>query len=301
VRAKRYTSARKAKSKLQLQAPAQEQRPMNAQLASIGQMRDRLLDLAFRFGPKLLVAIVILVAGVAASRWTSRWLARRLRRMELEPPLSDLLARLAWLLTFALFAILALENLGVELLPLIAGLSVAGAGIALATQGVLSNVVAGLSILFSKPFRVGEYIAIVGVEGRVDRVTLFSTTLTHMDRSRVVIPNRKIVGEILHNFGAIRQLELSVGVSYDTDIGRAVALIREVLESNPRVLKEPAPVVQASLLGDWAVKIGVRPWVSVADYIAAAGEINHELLASLRSRGIVMPLPQREVRLIETR
>ena len=272
---------------------------MNTQLASLGEMKDRLLDLAIRFGPKLFVAILILGVGVATSRSVGRWLSRRFGRMELEPPLRELLARVGVALTFLLFAILALENLGVELLPLIAGLSVVGAGLALATQGVLSNLVAGLSILFAKPFRVGEYIAIVGVEGQVDRVTLFSTTLTHIDRSRVVVPNRKIVGEILHNYGAIRQLDLSVGVAYDTDLGHAVALIGEVLRSNPRVLEEPAPVVQASLLGDWAVKIGVRPWVSVKDYVAAAGEINRALVESLRSRGIVMPFPHHEVRLIE--
>jgi small conductance mechanosensitive channel len=271
---------------------------MNAQLASIGQMKGRLLDLAIRFGPKVLVAVLILVTGVVAARWTSRWLARRLTRMELEPPLRDLIARVMAVLTFSLFAIIALQNLGVELLPLIAGLSVAGAGLALATQGVLSNVVAGLSILFSKPFRVGEYIAILGVEGQVDRITLFSTTLIHFDRSRVVIPNRKVVGEILHNYGVIRQLDLSVGVAYDTDLAAAVALAREVLEHSPRVLKEPPAIVQAAVLGDWAVKIGVRPWVSVKDYVAASGEITRELVESFRARGIVMPVPQREVRLV---
>ena len=271
---------------------------MNAQLASIGAIKSRLLDVAIQFGPKVLVAILILVAGVMASRWVGRWLARRLSRMELEPPLRDLLARVCAVLTFALFGILALQNLGVELLPLIAGLSVVGAGLALATRGVLSNVVAGLSILFSKPFRVGEYISIVGVEGQVDRITLFSTTLIHVDRSQVVIPNRKVVGEILHNYGAIRQLDLSVGVAYDTDLAGALALAREVLQGNPRVLKEPQAVVQAAALGDWAVKIGVRPWVSVKDYVAASGEITRELAESFRNRGIVIPVPQREVRLL---
>ncbi len=271
---------------------------MNAQLASIGQLRSRALDLAIQFGPKIAVAIAILVAGFFVSRGASRWLAGRLGRMELEPPVRELLARAVAVLTFSLFAVIALQNLGVELLPLIAGLSVIGAGLALATQGVLSNLVAGLSILFSKPFRVGEYISIVNEEGQVDRITLFSTTLTHVDRSRVVIPNRKIVGEILHNFGAIRQLDLAVGVAYDTDLGAALALIGEILRANARVLKDPAPVVQAALLGDWAVKIAVRPWVRVQDYVAASGEINREVLESFRSRGIVMPAPRREVRLV---
>lgn len=271
---------------------------VNSQITSIDQIKSTVLDLAIRFGPKVLVAILILIAGLAVSRWVARWLARGLSRIELEPPVRSLLARIGWALTFALFVIMALQNLGVQLLPLIAGLGVAGAGLALATQGVLSNLVAGLSIIFAKPFRVGEYISIASEEGQVHTITLFSTTLTHWDRSRVVIPNRKIVGEILHNFGNIRQLEIKVGVAYGTEIDGALAAIGEVLQANPRVLKDPPPVVQPILLGDSSVSIGVRPWVLVADFVPAAGEINQAVLETLRARGIVMPFPQREVRLI---
>ena len=271
---------------------------MNPQLASIDQIKNTVLDLAIRFGPKLLIAILILAAGFAVSRWVSRWFLRGLSHVELEPPVRTLLARVAWALTLSVFVILALQNLGVELLPLIAGLGVAGAGVALATQGVLSNVVAGLSIIFTKPFRIGEYISIAGEEGVVSAITLFNTTLTHVDHSRVVIPNRKIVGDILHNSGNIRQLDIAVGVAYDSDMNAAVAAINEVLAANPRVLKDPPPVVQPIQLGDWAVNIGVRPWVLVPDYVAASGEINGAILESFRHRGIIMPFPQREVRLI---
>lgn len=271
---------------------------MNEQAASIEHVKSTVLDLAIRFGPKLLVAILILIAGVISSRWTARWLMRALSRIELEPPVRVLLARVGWALTFLLFAILALQNLGVELLPLIAGLSVVGAGLALATQGVLSNVVAGLSIIFSKPFRVGEYISIVSEEGQVDIITLFSTTLRHSDRSRVVIPNRKIVGEILHNYGTLRQLDIVVGVAYDTEIDAALGAIRQVLHANPRVLQDPPPIVQTALLGDSSVSIAVRPWVQVPDYVDAAGEITRGVLEALRSRGVIMPFPQREVRII---
>lgn len=273
---------------------------MNSQIASFDQIKNTALDLAVRFGPKLLVAILILIVGVMVSRGVSRWLLRGLARIELEPPVRALLARVGWVLSFALFLIMALENLGVELLPLIAGLGVAGAGIALATQGVLSNVVAGLSIIFTKPFRVGEYISIVHEEGQVQAITLFSTTLTHSDRSRIVIPNRKIVGEILHNFGNLRQVDVSVGVAYDTDINGALAAIGEALRANSRVLQDPAPVVQTILLGESSVSIGVRPWVHVQDYGPATGEITRAVLEALRERGIVMPFPQREVRLISS-
>src|SRR5256885_11231534 len=195
----------------------------------------------------------------------------------------------------------ARDNVGVELLPLIAVVDVAVAGVALATQGVLGNLVAGLSIIFAKPFRVGEYISIAGEEGQVETITLFSTTLTHPDRSRVVIPNRKIVGEILHNFGTVRQVDIAVGVAYDTDINTAVTAISEVLQANARVLRDPAPIIQTALLGDSAVTIGIRPWVSVADYRAAVGEINQAVWKMFRDRGIVMPFPQREVRLVPGR
>jgi len=271
---------------------------MDVSVTSLDQVKRTMIDLAIRFGPKLLVAILILCVGIAVSRWVSRWLARGLKRIELEPPVRILLMRVGWLLTFAVFLLMALQNLGVELLPLIAGVGVAGAGVALATQGVLSNMVAGLSIIFSKPFRVGEYISIVGEEGQVDGITLFTTTLTHPDRSRVVIPNRKIVGEILHNFGTVRQVDIVVGVAYDTDINTAVAAIGEVLHANSHVLREPEPVVQPLSLGDSSVSICIRPWVAVADYPAAKGEINKAVLEMFRSRGIVIPFPQQEVRLL---
>ena len=120
---------------------------MDNNLDAINHAKNELIDLALRFGPKVLVAVLILVAGAMAGRWIGRALERGLARMEFEPPVRLLMVRLVRVLVFGLFAILALQNLGVELLPLIAGLSIAGAGIALATQGILSNVFAGLTII----------------------------------------------------------------------------------------------------------------------------------------------------------
>jgi small conductance mechanosensitive channel len=271
---------------------------MNDQAATINHAKDSLIDLAIRFGPRLFTAALILIVGIVVSGWVSRWVTQFLSHRDLEPPLRLLLARVAWALCFTVFALMALQNLGVELLPLIAGLGVVGAGVALATQGVLSNLVAGLTIIFSKPFRVGEYIAIAGVEGAVESISLFNTTLGHVDRSRVVVPNRKVVGEILHNYGRIRQVEIGVGVAYESDLGVVVDLIRGVLSANPRVLQDPQPVVQPMQFGDSSISIAVKPWVAVQDQVAATGEIYAAVLATLRARGIVMPPPQREVRLI---
>ena len=271
---------------------------MSIDVDSVHNAKATLLDLAIRFGPKLVVAVLIMTAGVFISGSVARRAEHTLRRLELEPPVRILLSRLVRSVLFGLFAIMALQNLGVELLPLLAGLGVAGAGIALATQGVLSNIVAGLTIIFTKPYRVGEYIAIVGVEGQVDAIHIFNTQLIHPDRSRIIVPNRKIVGEILHNYGRIRQCDLQVGVAYETDLPAALAVINDLVRANPRALAEPAPVIQVMTLADSAVLIGVKPWVSVADFGPAEGELNLAILEALRQRGIAIPYPQREVRLL---
>jgi small conductance mechanosensitive channel len=270
---------------------------MNSQ-EPLAHAKDTLLDLAIRFGPKLLVAILILTAGVFVAGWVARGTGRALHRFDLEPPVRELLVRVARVLVIGLFAIMALQNLGVELLPLIAGLGVAGAGIALATQGVLSNMVAGLTIIFTKPYRVGEYISIVGVEGQVQGITLFNTALLHPDRSRIIVPNRKVVGEILHNYGRIRQSEIQVGVGYESDLALALGAIRDLVQANPRVLVDPVPVIQVVALADSAIQIAIKPWVAVADFGAISGELNVSLVQELRQRGISIPFPQREVRLI---
>jgi len=210
-----------------------------------------------------------------------------------------LMVRVGRLLVIGMFAILALQNLGVELLPLIAGLGVAGAGVALAMQGVLSNVVAGLTIIFTKPYRLGQYISVVGVEGRVDVISLFNTTLSHPDRSLVVVPNRKIVGEVLHNYGQIRQVDIAVPVAYDTDLNAALAAVQSALAANSHILQDPKPVVRATAVADSGIVIGVSPWVAVSEYTALQGEITKSIVELFRSRNIVMPLPQREVRLVK--
>jgi small conductance mechanosensitive channel len=271
---------------------------MDNALDTFSHVKTTLIDLAIRFGPRALTAILILGAGVFIANWGARRTDHELHRWHLEPPLRLLLTRLVRILLLSIFLILALENLGVELLPLIAGLSVAGAGVALATQGVLSNMVAGLTIIFTKPYKVGEYIEVAGVEGQVSEVSLFSTELTHLDRSRIVVPNRKVVGEILHNYGHVRQVDTLVRIAYESDLAGALEVIRGVVAANPRVLADPSPLVLVNMLSDSAVEIAIRPWVKVADYGAITGELNLSVVEELRRRGIVIPYPQSEVRLL---
>ncbi len=256
-----------------------------------------LIDLAIRFGPRALVAVLTLAAGGFVARWIGRTGERGLARLDLEPPVRTLLLRIVRLVVIGGFAILALANLGVDLLPLIAGLSVIGARIALATQGVLSNAVAGLTIIFTKPYRIGDFIAVVGVEGRVEEISIFNTTLVHTDRSRVVVPNRKIVGEILHNYGKIRQTRVSVAVAFEVDLVGALRTVREAVASNPRVLDEPKALIQVAEAAASGFRIDVRPWVAVADYGLAEGELYVGIDSALRARGLAIGYPQLELRM----
>jgi len=271
---------------------------MNEQLQTLEHAQQTAIDLAIQFGPRLLVALLILAAGYYVGRWVGRVADSMLMKLGLDATLRLLLVRMLRILVLGLFLIMALQNLGVQLLPLIAGLGVAGAGVALAMQGVLGNLAAGLTIIFTRPFKVGEYIAIVDVEGMVEEIKLFNTVLSHPDRSRIVIPNRKIAGEILHNFGSLRQLDVVVGVAYDADIKQALAAIRELLAAHPKILREPEPMIHVLTLADSRVQIAIRPWTPVADFHATSGDITQAVLEPFRERGIHIPLPQREVRLL---
>lgn len=273
---------------------------MTNQIATLEQAKAKIVDLSIEFGPKVVTALLILAVGFFVARWVGGLVQRSLEKLNLEPPVRLLLLRVVRILVFGVFLFMALDNLGVKLLPLIAGLGVAGAGVALAMQGVLGNLVAGLTIIFTKPFRVGEYVSMVGVEGRVEAIELFTTILSHADMSKVIVPNRKIVGEILHNYGKIRQLDLKVGVAYGTDLNAALAAINEIVSRNPRVLKDIAPVVGVSVLADSSINIVVKPWVNVPDFGPAGAEINKAIVEEFRSRSIAIPFPQREVRLLNS-
>jgi small conductance mechanosensitive channel len=262
------------------------------------ELTDKLILYFIEHGMQVLTGIGILIAGLFCARWVGNAAQRWLEKHKLEPQVRQLITKLVRVVVVALFAITALGQMGVQITPLLAGIGVAGVGLSLATQSVLGNLVAGLNIIFSKPFTIGEYIELLGVYGQVKDISLFSTTLLHADNSRVVVPNRKIVGEILHNYGKMRQMNLTVGVAYDADIKLAIATIKAILDQNPRVLKDPEPVVGVSSLADFSVVISVLPWVAVPDYFVAETEVNQAIIEQFAQKGISIPFPQQEVRIM---
>lgn len=261
--------------------------------------KQLIIDLVIRYGFQVFGALVILGVGVAAAWWVGRLTERPLQRWKLEPPLRRLIVRAVRAVVVLFAVIVALDKFGFQIAPLVAGIGVAGLGVGFALQGVLSNVMAGLTIIFTQPFRVGEYIQIVGVHGDVAAIELFSTTLVHPDRSRIIVPNRKIVGEILHNFGTMRQLHLSVTVPHGSDLGRVLAVATEVVSADQRVLRDPAPAIGVVQIDAAGVRVGVNPWVRVPDVIDAEGDLYRALADRLHAAGIGAPLPRHEVRLLD--
>jgi len=268
---------------------------------NLEKIREEAANFLLLYGFQILGAIIILIAGVAVAAWVGKISRRWLEKYDLEPPVRTLIVRVLRLLVLALTVVLALEKFGVPIAPIIAGIGVVGVGIGLATQGMLSNIAAGLTIIFTKPYRLGEYIELLGVYGQVTDIELLSTKLMHADRSTVTIPNRKIIGEILHNYGTVRQLDLNVGIAYDADLARALSAIDDILRENPRVLKDPTPVVGISKLGDSSINISVQPWVAVSDYGSAQLELYQTILEQFRAKQIDIPFPQSEVRLFVDR
>jgi small conductance mechanosensitive channel len=260
--------------------------------------QDKLIEYVISHAGSLISAFIVVVIGFIVARWLGKIMDRWLERKAMEPPVRVLLVRIVRLLVFGMSLVVALGTAGVDIMALVTGIGVAGVGIGLAMQGILSNLMAGLTIIFTKPFRFGEYIEIAGVQGQVTNIELFSTTLLHADQSKVVIPNRKIVGEILHNYGHIRQLDLSVGVAYGTNLNNALIIVRDVLARNARVLKEPAPAVGVTMLADSSINIALKPWTAVGDYGLAQTEIYQDIIDQFRTNNVQIPFPHREVRMI---
>jgi small conductance mechanosensitive channel len=262
-------------------------------------VKELTVELLLRYGFQVLGALAILAVGIVAAKWLGGLADQRFQKQQMEPPMRNLFVRIIKILVVVMAGVVALDKFGFSIAPLVAGIGVAGVGVGFAMQGVLGNLMAGLTIIFTKPFRVGEYIEIGEERGDVSMITLSSTILTHPDRSRVIIPNRKIVGEILHNFGTMRQLHLAVHVPHHTDLNQALEACRQIVDANIRVLKDPTPSLGISAVEAGGIKLAVEPWVRVVDVVPAEAEIYQSLVEAFRARRIGVPVSAHEVRLLE--
>lgn len=269
-----------------------------AAVATSPELTDKVIFYFVDHGMQILTAIVLMGIGVLIARWTGNLIHRWLKAKAYDEPVSNLIVKAVKLLVIVFIGVMALGQMGVQITPLIAGIGVAGVGASLAMQGLLGNLVAGLTIIFSKPFTIGEYIEIVGAYGQVTDIALFSTTMLHTDNSRVIVPNRKFVGEILHNYGNIRQLDLTAGVAYSVDLTMAFSIVNDILQQNPSVLKEPAPVVGIAALNESSIALAIKPWVKVEEFVPAQAAIYQAIIEIFRDKKIEIPAPRRDIHLL---
>lgn len=196
----------------------------------------------------------------------------------------------------AFAVIVALGKFGIEIAPLIAGISVAGFGLSFALQGPLSNYASGATLIFTKPFKVGDIIEVADVMGEVTDLKLPRTEIKTVDGNLIVIPNKHIVGEIIHNYSDAKRMDLMFGVSYKSDVEKAIRIISETIKGDARVAPKE-PKVGISEFADSSVNIMARLWCKQDDYWNVMFDINKKVFEAFNQEGIEIPFPQRDVHL----
>jgi len=262
-----------------------------------------LSDLVAQWGLKLLGALVVFVIGRTVARWARRGLRRVLERSTIDPTLMPFVTGVTYYLLLAFVVIAALGMVGVQTASVIAVLGAAGLAVGLALQGTLANFASGVMLLLFRPFRVGDFIEAAGVAGSVGAINIFTTTLNTPDNVGIVIPNSAVWGQTIKNYAAnaTRRIDLVAAIGYDDDIAVAIRTLQGILDADERVLKEPAPTIAVSELGDSSVNLVVRPWCRREDYWSLRFDLTRTMKEQLETAGCTIPFPQRDVHMHEVK
>ena len=271
---------------------------ISANLGLGGLLTDQTLTLATEYGLNFVAALITVIIGIWASRRLSgllrNWLTGSSR---IDQTLTPILAALVRYAILTLTVVVTLGNFGVETTSIIAVLGAAGLAIGLALQGTLSNVAAGLMILFLRPFKIGDWVEAAGVSGSVREIGLFTTTIDTFDNVYISVPNSAIWTSNIINHAryGTRRMDLDIGISYDADLDEAEAALME-LAADPRVLTDPEPRFLVVSYGDSAINVRLRAYAEYDDFFDLYWDLNRRLKGVLDARGIDIPFPQRVVR-----
>lgn len=242
------------------------------------------------YSPKFITAVIILFIGHYAIKLFKKLVNRKVRKREFEPTLSKFLIDiLIWVLRVLLF-VTFISKLGIETASFVAIIGAAGLAIGLSLQGSLSNFAGGILIILFKPFEVGDAIEAQGVSGTVLEIQIFVTKLLSSNNQTIFIPNGILSnGNIInHSLEGIRRADLSISVSYDSDLKKAKDIILNILEKNNKVLIEPVASVEVVLLTDISVKLAIRPWAENENFSKVCSEILESCKTELQMAGIKM-------------
>lgn len=259
-------------------------------------MRTLILSYSIRIG----LAILLLVIGF----WLAARLAnigrRALERAHVDVTLALFLRNIVYGVLLALLFIQVLGTVGIPTASFIAAIGAAGLAVGLALTSSLSNLAWGVLLILFRPFRVGDYVTVGGIDGTVQSVNLMHTYLITPDNREAVVPNAKVGGDAIINYNVrgTRRFEFKVGIGYSDDIGKAMKVITDLFDADPRILKDPAPGVWTDALGDSSVNLVIRAWTTVADMQGAQTNLLRRIKERFDEEGITIPYPQSEIRVI---
>jgi len=240
-------------------------------------------------------SIIILVGGWILAGFLGKVLRMTLLRKKADVTITKFLVDILRTLTIFGAFLVALGNFGITIAPFVAGLGALGLGTSFALQGPLSNYAAGATLIFTKPFKVGDILEVNNEIGQVEDMTLARTIIRTLDGTMIVIPNKKIIGEIIHNYSEFKRLDIKVGVSYDSDMDKAIKVVKDVVSAEKRVMQRPKPKIGISDFGDSSVNIYARLWCHQAEYWDLTFDINKAILEEFKKNSIAMPFPQMDV------
>ncbi len=252
------------------------------------------LDWYVQIGLNVVIAAAIMIGALWVSGFAKKQIVKLgLKYEELDDTLFLFLASLAKYAILAIAIVFVLSRFGIQTTSLVALLGAAGLAIGLALQGTLSNLAAGVMLLGFRPFKIGDYVEVGGHSGTVKAITLFTTEIATSDNIQITIPNGDIWASSIRNYSYYdrRRCDIVIGVSYDTDLKKAEAALRKVIDADARALQEPAPFVKVTNLGDSSVDFTLRVWAMAGDYAALKSALLWGIKEELEAQGIEIPYP----------
>ncbi|MGD8118257.1 small-conductance mechanosensitive channel MscS [Vibrio sp. TRT 29B02] len=256
-------------------------------------------DLLVQYGVNIISAVLILFIGNIIVKAVANSVSKVLEKKNMDKAVVEFVHGLVRYLLFVIVLIAALGRVGVQTASVVAVIGAAGLAIGLALQGSLSNFAAGVLIVAFRPFKSGDYVEIGGVAGSVEAIQIFQTVLKTPDNKMVVVPNSGVIGSPITNYSRheTRRVDLVIGVSYKSDLKQTKQVIREVLEKDARILKDPDMTIGVLALADSSVNFVVRPWCKTEDYWSVYFDSMQAIKEALDEAGIEIPFPQMDVHL----
>lgn len=277
---------------------------MDGLVAKLGTIPEDYLAISLKWlgshAMNFFIALLLLSFGWYLAKRVSKKLAHGLEKAEdTDKTLAPVISQLVRYAVFIVFIIAALGQLGIQTTSILAVLGAAGIAIALALQGTLANIAAGLMLLWLRPFSAGHFISANGIEGVVQSIGLFATRLRTVDGLYVFTPNAKLWDATITNYSreAHRRIDLLIGISYSDNIDDARRFLLELARKNAKILAEPEPVVVVDELADSAIVLRLRLWTRTSDYWALEKQLNEDVKTGLEAVGISFPFPQMDVHL----